>query len=73
MVDYKPFKIGPVSTARAKKDPELLPSFPGQYLSTARKDFGKKKTDKACPVVNWPQLPIFGRTSGYYRTLDRIF
>lgn len=73
MVDYKPFKIGPVSTAKAKKEPEMLPSFPGQYTSTTAKDFGKKKMDKPCPVVNWPQLPVFGRTSGYYRTLDRIF
>jgi len=73
MVDYKPFKIGPVTSTKAKKDPEVLPSFPGQYMSTTAKDFAKKKVDKPCPVAQWPQLPIFGKTSGYYRTLDKIY
>lgn len=73
MVDYKPFKIAPASSDKKKKEAELLPSFPGQYLSTARKDFDRKKMERPCPVINWPQLPIFGRTSGYYRTLDKVY
>lgn len=73
MVDYKPFKIGPLINVRAKKDAEVVPSYPGQYLSTARKDFARKKIDNPCPILHWPQLPIFGRSSGYYRSLDRIY
>lgn len=73
MIDYKPFKIDPLGSGRKKDKPEMVPSFPGQFLSTATKDFNKKKMDRDCPVNKWPQLPIFGKTSGYYRSLDKIY
>lgn len=73
MIDYKPFKIGPLASVRPKKDADIIPGFPGQYSTTASRDFAKKKVDNPCPILHWPQLPIFGRTSGYYRSLDRIY
>lgn len=73
MIDYKPFKINPLGSGKKKDKPELIPSFPGQYTSTTFNDFAGRKPTKKCVVDHWPQLPIFGRTSGYYRSLDRIY
>ena len=73
MIDYKPFKINPSTADKKAKPAEIVPSYPGQYLSTAKKDFAGRKPTKDCVVNYWPQLPIFGSTSGYYRTLNKLY
>lgn len=73
MVDYKPFKIDPSGKGKKHKRGESIPSFPGQYDSTAMRDFAGRRPKRHCIVNEWPQLPIFGSTSGYYRTLDKVF
>jgi len=73
MIDYKPFKIDPLTSTRLKRDAERVPAFPGQYSTTASRDFANKKMDNPCPILDWPQLPIFGKPSGYYRSLDKVY
>jgi len=73
MTDYKPFKINPSNLRKKKVRAESIPAYPGQYTSTAAKDFSGRKPKRYCKVEDWPQLPIFGRRSGYYRTLNKLY
>lgn len=73
MIDYKPFKIYPSGAKKKHVRAESIPAYPGQFTSTAQKDFTGRRPRRHCKVDDWPQLPIFGGTSGYYRTLNRLY
>jgi hypothetical protein len=73
MVDYKPFKIHHSNARKKQIRAESIPAYPGQYMSTTAKDFLGKEPKRHCKAENWPQLPIFGSTSGYYRTLNKLY
>jgi len=72
MIDCKQFN-DPLMSTKLKRDAETVPASPGQHSTTTNRDFTNKKVDNRCPILGWPELPTFGKPSGYYRSLDKVY
>ena len=73
MVDFKPFKIQPTNGKAKRKEVALTPSFPGQYQSTTKKDFGLKVPLKSCDNQAVPQPPSFSKSAAYFNPLEKLY
>jgi len=73
MTDFKPFKIQPADNTKEQKKVYRAPSFPGQYISTAMKDYGAKKIEDPCQEKKVPVPPSFNKSTAYFNPLNKLY